>query len=117
MRPSLSAPTQPGARVMSAKACSRIKDHADLLGRRVVELRFEVAEIVFERAQDAARKIGRGAAVVLQIEVRGFALAIAFFFGFVALRLFERLFALRDRDAVFSARFHSSMARSILFAP
>ena len=66
-----------------------IEDHADLLGRRVVELRFEVVEVVFEHAQDAAREIGSGAAVIFEVEVRGFAFAIALFLGLVALGFFS----------------------------
>ena len=55
MRPSLSAPDPTGRARDVGKILPGVEDHADLFGRRVVELRFDVAKIVFERAQDAAR--------------------------------------------------------------
>ena len=88
---------------MSAKACSRIKDDADLLARRVVELRFQIAEIVLEHVQDVARQIRRGAAVVFQIEVRRLSFAIAFLLGFVALGFLQRLLDFRIAAEFFGA--------------
>ena len=57
----------------------------------VIELRFQVVEIIFEDVQDAARQVGRGAAIVFQLEVSGLAFAIAFLLGLIALSFLERL--------------------------
>ncbi len=67
-----------------------VEDYADGFGRGVVELGFDVVEIVFEGVQDSAGEIGRGGAAVFQGEVSGDAFAVAFLFGFVFLRFGER---------------------------
>src|SRR5580658_6153966 len=73
-----------------AESLLRIEDDADLLWRREIELRFEIAEVVFQRVQDGVSEFWRRAAVILQLEVRRLAFAVAFFFILIALRFFER---------------------------
>ena len=43
-----------------------IENHADLLRRRVIELRFEIAKMIFEHVQDFAGEIGSGRAGIFQ---------------------------------------------------
>ena len=47
-----------------------VEDHADGFRGSEIQLRFDGAEVVFERAQDVARQSRRGAAVVAQHEMR-----------------------------------------------
>ena len=78
-----------------------VENHADGIRRREIQLRFQIAKIVFEDAHDAARQVGRRIAVIFQIEMRGFAFAVAFFFGLIALGFFQGALYVRIRDAIF----------------
>ena len=77
------------------KSLLGIEDDADGFGRSEIELGFEVAEIVFEDAQNSASEIGSGAAVIFQVEVGGLAFAVTFFFGFVAFGFLQGVLDIR----------------------
>ena len=66
-----------------------VKNYADGIGRRVIELGFNLAKIVFESAQDSAGQVRSGAAVIFQNEMSGLALAVAFLFLAIAFGFFE----------------------------
>ena len=72
-----------------------IQNHADGLGRHVIERGRNFFELGFERSKNVTRQFGRGAAVIAQAEMSGLAFAVRGFLLRITLGFFERMLHLR----------------------